>query len=170
MLSLALAHSEWDEEPQSAGQSFPDVLQGLCVRSCRRQLSLVGNHPSVLICTPPCADGSHGKETRTAWHLSWPKLRSPGCWQLPAATCCYLVLSLTGNAGGVQRDGKCGVSPEAETPHRTRCTLQDGFSLWIQVVSWGICLHFPLSGQSCSEPCTERAHEGRAMQVSHNCL
>lgn len=143
MLSLALAHSEWDEELQSAGQSFPDVLQGLCVRSCRR-LSLVGNHPSSLICTPPWTDGSHGKETWTAWHLPWPKVRSPGCWQLPVATCCYSVLSLTGNAGegGVQRDDKCGVS--AETPLRTHCTLQDGFPMWIGVVSWGICLHFPL--------------------------
>lgn len=30
MLSLAFAHSVWDKELQSAGQSFPDVLQSLC--------------------------------------------------------------------------------------------------------------------------------------------
>lgn len=151
MLSLALAHSEWDEELQSAGQSFPDVLQGLCVRSCRR-LSLVGNHSSFLICAPSQTDGSHGTETWTAWHLSWPKLRSPGCWQLPVATCCYSVLSLTGNAGegGVQRGSKYGVSAEAETPLKTHCTWQCGFSLWIQNVlkchEASVCLHFLLGG------------------------
>ncbi|XP_010287330.1 PREDICTED: juxtaposed with another zinc finger protein 1, partial [Phaethon lepturus] len=30
MLSLAFAHSVWDKESQSAGQSFPDVLQSMC--------------------------------------------------------------------------------------------------------------------------------------------
>lgn len=30
MLSLAFAHSVWDKESQSAGQSFPDVLQSVC--------------------------------------------------------------------------------------------------------------------------------------------
>lgn len=130
MLSLALTHWEWDEELQSAGQSFPDVLQGLCVHSCRR-LWLVGNHPSFLICAPSWTDGSHRKETWTAWHLSWLKLRSPGCWQLLVATCCYSVLRLTGNGGegGVQRRGKCGVSAEAEIPLKARCALQYGFSL-----------------------------------------